>query len=503
MGEEWRKGWHPEKVEPGRSEATVLIVGAGPAGLEAARALGARGYQVMLAEASRTLGGRVAREATLPGMSEYIRVRDYREQHLNTMPNVEIFRESPLRPDDIHAVAADHVVIATGARWRRDLFDGKAYRPVTTPDAAQALFTPDDILGGAIPEGPVLLFDADGYYMAVAIAERLLSAGVPLTFATAADSLADWAGNTSERWRMRSRLMALGAEIVTSHGLKTFDGETVTLSCAYTDQSRPVSARSLVLVGQRAPEDGLFHALTTAPEGPPPFTVTRIGDCEAPGIVAQAVYSGHRFARGLDATENADDPLRHERVDLGPKPGPSESATETAPENATDSAADTAPDPHQTYLDTLLLYYEEEIMGDAYFRALAERFEAPDRRTKMTLMADVEQHAARLVRPVVEKYGLTARATAELEALGRADAEAEHRDWDALIAHMHSYFPDYMDDFAGLEAMAPTGDLPALRLLTRHEVAAIDFLNREVAGEPESAVPLKDYLALGAAEVTA
>ena len=57
MGEEWRRGWHPERIRPRESEASVLIVGAGPAGLEAARALGQRGYPVMLAEASRELGG--------------------------------------------------------------------------------------------------------------------------------------------------------------------------------------------------------------------------------------------------------------------------------------------------------------------------------------------------------------------------------------------------------------------------------------------------------------
>ncbi len=74
MGEEWRKGWHPEVIRKKSSDARVLIVGAGVAGLEAARALGVRGYDVILAEASRELGGRVSREAALPGMSEYIRV---------------------------------------------------------------------------------------------------------------------------------------------------------------------------------------------------------------------------------------------------------------------------------------------------------------------------------------------------------------------------------------------------------------------------------------------
>ncbi len=126
MGEEWRKGWHPEKIAEKGSDAKVLIVGAGPTGLEAARALGARGYDVMLAEAKRDLGGRVTLECALPGMSEYVRVRNYREQELLNMPNVEIFRESALTAEDVFATEADHVAIATGATWRRDRFNGEA-----------------------------------------------------------------------------------------------------------------------------------------------------------------------------------------------------------------------------------------------------------------------------------------------------------------------------------------------------------------------------------------
>ena len=127
MGEEWRKGWHPEKIEEKGSDGRVLIVGAGPTGLEAARALGARGYDVMLAEATRDLGGRVTRECALPGMSEYVRVRAYREQELLNMSNVEVFRESALTADDVFATEPDHVAIATGATWRRERFNGEVY----------------------------------------------------------------------------------------------------------------------------------------------------------------------------------------------------------------------------------------------------------------------------------------------------------------------------------------------------------------------------------------
>src|ERR1043165_9039125 len=96
MGEEWRKGWHPEFIRAKESDSRILIVGAGPAGLEAARALGVRGYEVALAEATTELGGRVARESKLPGLSAWGRVRDYRAYQLQKMTNVEIFYDSAL-----------------------------------------------------------------------------------------------------------------------------------------------------------------------------------------------------------------------------------------------------------------------------------------------------------------------------------------------------------------------------------------------------------------------
>ena len=98
------KGWHPEKMNEKRSDASVLVVGAGPAGLEATRALGMRGYRVTLADAGKELGGRLPREAALPGMSEYIRVRDYRAQQFHKLTNVEVFLESPLSAKDVYRI---------------------------------------------------------------------------------------------------------------------------------------------------------------------------------------------------------------------------------------------------------------------------------------------------------------------------------------------------------------------------------------------------------------
>lgn len=313
MGEEWRRGWHPEKIAPRGSDTQVLVVGAGPAGLEAARALGTRGYRVALAEAGRVLGGRVVREAALPGMSEYIRVRDYRVQQIASMPNVEVYLESRLTADDIRDFGADHVVIATGARWRRDLFDGSRYAPIA--DQATKVLTPDDIMDGRLPTGPTVVYDADGYYMGGVIAEKLRQAGLVVTLVTPTDRVSPWAGNTGEGWRVPGHLMGLGIELVTAHGLAWFDGQEVTLACEHSGRERKLKAANLVLVGQRAPIDDLYYALQDA--APLPFTLARIGDCEAPAIIAAATYAGHRYAQELDCAVDIDLPMRHEKIDVG------------------------------------------------------------------------------------------------------------------------------------------------------------------------------------------
>ena len=75
MGQEWRLGWHPEKIQAAVSRASVLVVGAGPAGLECSLQLAKRGYQVTLAESANVLGGRVTRESKLSGLSAWARVR--------------------------------------------------------------------------------------------------------------------------------------------------------------------------------------------------------------------------------------------------------------------------------------------------------------------------------------------------------------------------------------------------------------------------------------------
>ena len=304
MGEEWRRGWHPERVPPGPG-GSVLIVGAGPAGLEAAHILGKRGYTVTLADAEAEPGGRVTLESRLPGLGEWARVRDYRLTQLRTMPQVSMYLGNRLSAAEVREFGADHVLIATGARWRND---GRGRWHVGAIDGlpAAGVLTPDDILRGARPTGEVTIFDDDHYYMAAVIAVLLASAGAKVTYVTPTGRAAAWSHYTGEQERTQSQLLALGVAIHVNSTVEAFDGEAVTLGCIYSGRRSQQSASALVLVTSREPQDRLFRELVgEGEEADSALRVRRIGDCRQPALIAHAVFAGHQAARELDDPESS------------------------------------------------------------------------------------------------------------------------------------------------------------------------------------------------------
>jgi dimethylamine/trimethylamine dehydrogenase len=302
MGEEWRKGWHPERIAPSKSNKRVLVVGAGPAGLEAARALGQRGYEVHLAEASRDLGGRVNLEARLPGLAQWARVRDWRITQLQKMANVALYRENDIGAADVIEFGAERVVLATGCQWRRDGYGRSNGAAIPGFDSAR-VFTPDDLMQGRIPDGPVLLFDDDAFYIGSLMAEVLRAAGREVLYVTPDDVVASWTTYTQEYRHVQKRLRSLGMTIVTGHNIVAVDGDGAQLVCVYSGSERRVSCASIVAVTARLPNDSLQQGLEALSESWPGAgieAVTPIGDCYAPGLIVHAVYAGHRYARELD-----------------------------------------------------------------------------------------------------------------------------------------------------------------------------------------------------------
>ncbi|MDE1959803.1 MAG: FAD-dependent oxidoreductase, partial [Xanthomonadaceae bacterium] len=313
MGEEWRRDWHPERIPAARSARRVLVVGAGPAGLEAARALGQRGHEVSLAEARRELGGRVTREARLPGLAEWARVRDWRVGQIGKLANVVVYLDSTLSAQDVLDFGAEHVVIATGCRWRRDGYGRSNGLGIAGFADNARVFTPDDLMDGRLPEGRVVVFDDDGFYYASVAAERLRQHGCEVTCVTADDGIAPWSQHTLDYRHIRKRMAELGIRSMVAHNITRFEDATLTLEDTWDHRPRELRCDAVISITARVPHDALYQELLEreADRAAAGIRSLRcIGDAEAPGLIAHAVYAGHRLARELEEPRSADVPFK-------------------------------------------------------------------------------------------------------------------------------------------------------------------------------------------------
>ena len=322
MGEEWRKGWHPERIRPKGSDAKVLVVGAGPAGLECAVALGQRGYQVALAEAAREPGGRVASECRLPGLAAWGRVRDYRVAQLRKLPNVEVYYDSELSAGQILEFGFEHVVIATGATWRRDGVARTRLEPIPV-DGGMAVMTPDDLMDGRLPAGErIVLYDDEHYYMGGVLAELLVQGGREVVLVTPAADVSNWTHNTLEQKQIQTRLLDLGVDIRPHRSVSAIAAGAVETACVFTGRREETPCDGVVLVTARLPEDGLYLELKAREEtwaAAGIRSVRVLGDAGAPGTIAMAVYAGHRYGEELDGPDIGDAvPFRRELTELAP-----------------------------------------------------------------------------------------------------------------------------------------------------------------------------------------
>ncbi len=302
MGEEWRRGWHPENIAPKADENDALVIGAGPAGLECAMQLARRGYQVTLAEAGPEPGGRVLRESQLPGLIAWARVADYRLHDLRQRPNVQLYTNSRLDVAEVLELGIANVFVATGAHWRKDGIGRNTMRTPPAIAAGAVILTPDDIMMGKMPAaGPVAVYDDDHGYIAGVIAEKLAAAGHEVIFVTPESLVSSFTTLTLEQHRIQAGLLEMGVDIRCNHTLVGLDPGKMRIACRFTRRAQGIPCAAAVLVTERRRETALYDAL----KGRGLTTLELFGDAAGPALIVDAVYAGHMTARNFERTAEA------------------------------------------------------------------------------------------------------------------------------------------------------------------------------------------------------
>jgi dimethylamine/trimethylamine dehydrogenase len=216
------------------------------------------------------------------------------------MGNVSIYRDSTLEAEHVLEFGAAHVAIATGSIWRRDGVGRASGFDLPGFDGPK-VYTPDDLMGGKIPsEGPVIIWDDDHYYMGGVLAELCRAQGLDVAVVTSAAIVSAWTVNTLESIPIAKRIARLGIQVVPYSSVVAFDGSRAQLVDGLTGTTSDLPCSSLVTITARLPVDDLFEQLRDHWRKAQISSVTRIGDCWAPSTIQQAVYSGHKWARGLD-----------------------------------------------------------------------------------------------------------------------------------------------------------------------------------------------------------
>ncbi len=256
----------------------------------------------MLAEASRQLGGRVTRESRLTGLSEWARIRDWRVGQIDKLDNVDVFPESKITADDVLSLDIDHVLIATGAKWATDAVGRHSDTGFGTANPNMILSAETILDDVTISADKIVIYDDDHYYLGSVIALELRKSGHDVVLVTPAGSACSWGEYTDEQASSNAALIDAGVEIITNQTIEDVENGFARMSCVFSGKISELECDAVIPLTRKIPETDLYYNLTSDKaklSNAGIKSVVRIGDAEAPSIIAAAVHSGYRAAMDL------------------------------------------------------------------------------------------------------------------------------------------------------------------------------------------------------------
>jgi dimethylamine/trimethylamine dehydrogenase len=326
-GEEYRRGWHPEKFHPAANrDKGVLVVGAGPSGMECAMVLGKREMSaVHLVDAAPEIGGCVnwisllghsdGREnsfrGSARGLGEWKRIVNYRQIQLDKLRNVEVHTGSRLSAEEIFGYGAEIVIIATGCHFATDGLNPATHSPIEGADTSlDWQLTPDEVVAGTKPIGErVLVLENEGYFMGASVAQKLAGEGHKVYLLTQMGDIVKYMDYTLEAPMLHRDLHRLGVEIHTATMLERIEPGACHAYNVWADSHKHTfEVDTVVLSTQRLSNDGLYRELKSDParlESEGIEGLYLIGDAAAPRMIVDSIFDGHRLAREIDSPDPA------------------------------------------------------------------------------------------------------------------------------------------------------------------------------------------------------
>jgi dimethylamine/trimethylamine dehydrogenase len=306
-GEEFRRGWHPEQyTRAANADQPVVIVGAGPAGLECATVLARRGFEMVhVVDADRRMGGHLRWFTKLPGFNAWGRVIEHRQWLVEHLRDVTFVPSTRLDAETVLDYGGAIVIVATGARWATQATDVFSNELVPGADAGlDHVLTPEQILleDKPVPGRRVLVYDCQADQMSLAMTQYLQARGHDVTLASPFADIGMRAHQDGVSFALRGEILAAGGHLLGGRNLAAVDGDGALFVDEALREER-VACDAVVLMTRRASDDALYRELLDRPDDREEAGIEalfRIGDCAAPQDLADAIFSGQRLAREID-----------------------------------------------------------------------------------------------------------------------------------------------------------------------------------------------------------